>query len=653
MSGARDTLIDTALDPARSVVVSACAGSGKTWLLVGRIFRLLLDGALPSEILAITFTRKAAQEMTARLDRLLESAALADDPTLDRLLAERGVIANGTVAQAQVRERARDLFERVLTAEPPLTLSTFHSWFLQLVQRAPLAAGTLAGSTLAEGNAALFDEALKRLGARAARVPSRGGAHAMASGAASASSLDSDAAVSGIDDVGACRRFVPPSLAGALDRLFADCGLESTLALLRSFIAHRAEWWAMTSGREDPLQHMIGELRDALPPPLCEDPEYDVLQAARADELLRRDLSSYRELLARNSTGRQDLERAALIDLALQAPDALAWHDGIRASLYSAGGTGSPFLYKSTKARAARIGAPDQAAFLELNEALVARLDTVQALLREQRGFGFNVAAFTCAVALLREFDTVKRQRQAIDFVDLEQHACQLLTDEDHAAYLHARLDSRYRHLLLDEFQDTNPLQWIALRAWLDAAQAADSKPTVFLVGDPKQSIYRFRGAEARLFDAAREFLVEHYDAAVLAQDTSRRCATPVIDLVNRLFDGNPAFAGFRPHLPFDAAKPGRVEVLEMAAHTRADGGAADAACASDARAGDEETLTLRDPLVDARAELEDLRVEQEGQMLVEGLQQLRSRSILDDAGQPRPVAWRDVLVLVRTRTKL
>ena len=69
---------------------------------------------------------------------------------------------------------------------------------------------------------------------------------------------------------------------------------------------------------------------------------------------------------------------------------------------------------------------------------------------------------------------------------------------------MHYKLDSRYRHILLDEFQDTNPLQWLTLKSWFEAAAGADMRPTVFMVGDPKQSIYRFRRAEARLFGQAR-----------------------------------------------------------------------------------------------------------------------------------------------------
>src|SRR5689334_10371306 len=80
-----------ALNPAASAVVSACAGSGKTWLLVSRIVRALLEGAQPSEILAITFTRKAAQEMSARLRDWLRLLATADNATVARMLDEREV----------------------------------------------------------------------------------------------------------------------------------------------------------------------------------------------------------------------------------------------------------------------------------------------------------------------------------------------------------------------------------------------------------------------------------------------------------------------------------------------------------------------------------------------------------------------------------
>jgi ATP-dependent helicase/nuclease subunit A len=607
----QQALVSTALDPRRSVVVSACAGSGKTWLLVSRIFRLLLDGAEPSSILAITFTRKAAQEMTARLDRLLEEAAMADDGRLDQLLQERDVMLPADApARTALRERARCLFERVLVAQPPLTISTFHGWFMQLVQRAPLEAGTLSGHSLTEEGSALVAEAMRRFGVKASRTP---------------------------------------VLTEALDRLFERCGLESTRALLRSFIDQRASWWAMTRGEPEPLQAVIATLAGALPAPLRDDPFLDLPLQARGDGPLLRDLEAFRVLLSTNNPNATELERAARLDSAAATADPRRWHQGVRSAFYTE--KGKPFVCKPTAARRKRLGAEGEARFIDLFESITGQLDRLAGLLREQAAFHLDVAAFTCAVELLAQFDAVKQQRQAVDFNDLEQQACLLLTDEDHAAGLHARLDARYRHLLLDEFQDTNPLQWMALRAWLDAAQAAGEKPTVFLVGDPKQSIYRFRGAEALLFDAARDFLQVHFDARLLDQDCSRRCSAPVIDLVNALFDGNPAFAGFRTHEPFDRAKDGCIEVLPLVgARERRPRASADEDDADDPA---EAVGALRDALDTPRAEDEDLRVALEAAQLVEGLRRWLGHAVIGDDGQPRPARWRDMLVLVRTRTRL
>ena len=100
--------IACALHPSHSVTVEACAGSGKTWLLVGRLLRLLLAGAAPGNILCITFTRKAAQEMQARLFSLLQTLATASDAEVMECLTQRGLASDDAQAQLPV---ARALYE--------------------------------------------------------------------------------------------------------------------------------------------------------------------------------------------------------------------------------------------------------------------------------------------------------------------------------------------------------------------------------------------------------------------------------------------------------------------------------------------------------------------------------------------------------------
>jgi ATP-dependent helicase/nuclease subunit A len=158
---------------------------------------------------------------------------------------------------------------------------------------------------------------------------------------------------------------------------------------------------------------------------------------------------------------------------------------------------------------------------------------------------------------LLTQYAEFKRARGLADMADLERCALELLADSEIAGWMQERLDARVRHVLIDEFQDTSPLQWHALHAWLSSYAGAGGgasgqrPPGVFIVGDPKQSIYRFRGAEPRVFEAAREFVVQGLGGQLLACDHTRRNAPAVVGVLNEVFglaQRERDFAGFRPH---------------------------------------------------------------------------------------------------------
>ena len=108
-----------------------------------------------------------------------------------------------------------------------------------------------------------------------------------------------------------------------------------------------------------------------------------------------------------------------------------------------------------------------------------------------------------------------------------------MLADSVLAGWVQERLDARIKHLMIDEFQDTNPLQWQALSSWLSGYGGAVGAPSVFLVGDPKQSIYRFRRAEPQVFRAAQAFVVRALGGDLLSCDHTRRNSLAVVGVVN------------------------------------------------------------------------------------------------------------------------
>jgi ATP-dependent helicase/nuclease subunit A len=157
--------------------------------------------------------------------------------------------------------------------------------------------------------------------------------------------------------------------------------------------------------------------------------------------------------------------------------------------------------------------------------------------------------------ALLTALADYKRAQGLADMADLERVALVLLRDGELSGWVQERLDARVAHLLIDEFQDTSPLQWHALHGWLSGYSGAGGgasgqrPPGVFIVGDPKQSIYRFRRAEPRVFEAAARFVREGLGGSVLACDHTRRNAPPVIEAINGVFAAAGAlFPGFRRH---------------------------------------------------------------------------------------------------------
>ncbi|GAB1233359.1 double-strand break repair helicase AddA [Ferrigenium sp. UT4] len=585
-----------ALDPNRSVVVEACAGSGKTWLLVSRIVRLLLDGAPPSTILAITFTRKAAQEMQARLQLWLRDLALGDDAFVRKFFAERGI---AELSDEQL-QRARALYKDVLLAQPAITLSTFHGWFMQVMQRAPLNADVMQGMSLLEHAGAEQEEAWEELLEQMRKQPDGEPAQHM-------------------------------------QWLFENHGLFNTRKLLFNFLAKRAEWWAYTQGRQDGLAFALEHLRNDLAVDMDFDPMVDWVACGNSEAVY----FAFVRQLASNGTDTQAKKAGELERVwTNSAPEAR--FDAVSRLLFTQ--ADEPRSFKPTKKQ-------DAEAFLVARDAMFASVQEVRDTLAEQQAYRLNEAVLQCGAAFLERYQALKAQKQQMDFSDLEWQLCRLLQQSEHAETMQYKLDSRYRHVLLDEFQDTNPLQWQILRAWFDAAAAVESQPTVFVVGDPKQSIYRFRRADARLFGVAREYLKKHFNAKTLGNSLTRRNSQAVVDAVNAVFREQPDGFDFVEHQTHQTELPGHVLVMPLAV---AEIAAADSPSPAGGGVGvGEPSMKLRNPLTTCRTETEEGARQKEAKEFATQLQTIVNAWSVNDEEGARRATWGDIMVLVRSRTHL
>jgi ATP-dependent helicase/nuclease subunit A len=479
-----------ACDPRRSVAVEACAGAGKTWMLVSRIVRAMLEsppGELrPQEILAITFTKKAAGEMRERLDEWLKEFAKADDDKLRQELAIRGVLQGPHHANPAALS---NLYRSVLATGRTVQIRTFHSWFAALLRNAPVA--VLQRLDLPVNYTLLEDDAPAR-----ALVWRRFYTALLADDALKA---DYEAVVL------AHGRFqTDKALGAALDKR-VEFAMADALGVVDASVMPFEAHFPDLAGLSHPMDALRG-------------PNPVLLAAARA--------------LGRASA-KTFAAKGVELEQALSSGDA----SGVLAALLTGTGTARKFGEKIVGIEVVREA-----------QDLVLRVQTASG---QHEAWDYQQRMARLARLLLTEFSALKHSRQWVDMNDVERAAQSMLSDPVLSGWVQERLDARIKHLMIDEFQDTNPLQWQALSSWLSGYGGAGSAPSVFLVGDPKQSIYRFRRAEPQVFIAAQAFVRTALGGDLLACDHTRRNAVGVIDTVNTVMSAaaeTDGYDGFRPH---------------------------------------------------------------------------------------------------------
>jgi ATP-dependent helicase/nuclease subunit A len=471
----------TASDPEATAWVSASAGTGKTQVLTARVLRLLLGGAEPSHILCLTFTKAAAAEMQTRIYDRLAAWVRAGDNALASDLDALGVAAD-----AATRDRARRLFAKTLDARGGLRIETLHAFAQSLLASFPVEARVTPGFT------ALDDRSAIELRQR----------------------VLTEALTDG-DDAG-FRRDVEE-----LAVRQGEAGVAKSVAkLLRHGTAFA------TLGAPEPL------LRQRLGLP-AEGDAATAMAAALGDFDIR-DLSAFAEA-----------QRGWGTKTGLAAADTVAaWTARDAAGRVEAFADLRALFFRKDSARAAPKGrAADIPDTMERICAAIERVSDLEARFRV-----LDVAARHLRVGstLSAAYTTAKDRAGVLDFDDMILRAAAMLGTEDMGAWVRFKLDRGLDHILVDEGQDTNAAQWEIVSSLAEeffagvGARDETVSRTLFAVGDYKQSIYGFQGADPEEFLHSRnkfreraEDAGQRFENVALAE--SFRSGKAVLDVVDRV----------------------------------------------------------------------------------------------------------------------
>jgi ATP-dependent helicase/nuclease subunit A len=572
-----------ACDPQRSVAVEACAGAGKTWMLVSRILRVLLEDDAPSshEILAITFTKKAAGEMRQRLQEWLAEFAFATPEELEKQLLIRGISRQYLSAKNDLQpayslpDKLQNLYQNLLSQGRGVQIKTFHGWFASLLRTAPLS--VLEGLHLPANYTLLEDDKLA--------TPS------------------------------VWRRFFGTLLKDEaakrdFEELVAEHGKSQALKALDEALSKRVEFQlADEKGLVDAsVPHFAEFFSDFAG---CESPEVAFLES----ESRRQILVAAAKILGAAS---QKTFSAKGVELEKSITDNdLA---GAVSALLTEKGTPRKFN-----------AALSENEFVTRAQDLALRF---QAAIAQHAAWQHQQRMARLTRILIAEFAALKRQRGWVDMNDVERAALVMLSSSELSGWVQERLDARVKHLMIDEFQDTSPLQWQALYAWLSGYAGAGGKPpTVFIVGDPKQSIYRFRRAEPQVFIAAQAFVKDGLQGDLLSCDHTRRNAVQVVQAVNTVMlqaQDVKQYADYRAHST-EIAIAGSVMRLPQIERIAKD------------KTDDSAELVWRDSLTEPREEVEEKTVTLECRQAAQFIAQL-----LKSGKTPK-----EIMVLARKRSRL
>ena len=495
-----------ASDPGASAWVSASAGTGKTAVLVKRVLRLLLEGFAPESILCLTYTKTAAAEMQNRLLEALAAWATDESGKLAKKLEK----LTRRLPDEKMLRLARRLFAHALEAKGGLKIHTIHGFCERLLQRFPFEAGVTPHFSVLDEHeqASLRRAAFDATLARAAD--------------------DSDG------PLGRALATVMAFTTGDYIRQVIDTVIGKRVELAQMAEYHGGGDWAEAECLALKRLFRVADETEA------------TLHAKLADALGDDAIDDAIKALADfGPTAKMDKDAAASLRKARESSG-----ESRVAAFYDL------FLTQDKRP----LSQIFTVAFASAEPALVARLEEAQAsfaalndTLAHLRLAEASASVLALADAVRGEYDRQKRMKVVLDYDDLIDKAQNLLSRAEAAAWVLFKIDGGIDHILVDEAQDTNPAQWAIIEnlaaEFFAGAGRSDRLRTLFAVGDEKQSIYSFQGADpVRFGEVGREFRKKANALSLVWHDVpltlSFRSTKPVLEAVDRVFGKAPATDG-------------------------------------------------------------------------------------------------------------
>jgi len=502
-----------ASDPSKSVWVEASAGSGKTKVLSDRVLRLLLEGANPSHLLCLTYTKAAASEMNNRiLEKLAQWAVINDNELikeLQKLPADTNLIA-----------QARRLFALVLDTPDGIKIQTIHSFCQEILKRFPLEAKISPYFEVMDDRET--QETLAQI----------------------KQDILTD---------------IPANLVSSLNYLTANCSEYSFPKILSSITDNCNMLESYFSSFPD-FNQAIKHISSVLHTP--EDYTISsVLQQFWKD--LPRD--ALQKLLKALEAGTQNSQKTS--SQLFQAIVSQDFDTYCSIMLTKENAPQKNFLVKKSQEMF-----PEA---IQIYHDECARLISCIQLLRCINLRDSTTAVLTLAREIIERYQQAKIFKSKMDYNDLISKTSQLLHSPQVADWVLYKLDGGIDHILIDEAQDTSPEQWSIIQAlsqeFFSGSGSKSLSPTVFVVGDRKQSIYSFQGANVDEFEKMHDYFASSTpNFQTINMEVSFRSTAAVLDLVNTVFTTSSAVKGVVSshqninHIPSRIGECGHVELWEL-----------------------------------------------------------------------------------------